>query len=125
MNPNEDCDSEQESHLEIEGFSEPSASNSQISAYTNVDCKNDFSETSSNSDYECTYTPKRRCISASDSGCTTGPSSSASSYSTKVCSSSNPMSDDEYMKVIETFRKRVKKVRMNIRKKISADSDSN
>lgn len=116
-------------------LSRPTASYSQTSVYKNDvsgDYENNcFSESSSNSDFEYIYTPKRRCFSASDSGCATGPSSSASSYSTKhsrshtVCSNMNPISDDEYTNMVETFRKRVKRVRMNIRKKISAESDSN
>lgn len=112
----------------------PSASNTHVPAYTNgvsCDCQDDLSNSSSNSDSEYIYTPKRRCISASDSGFATGPSSSASSGSAKhskfhkVCSNSNRLSDDEYMKTVEKFRKRVRKVRMDIRKKINAESDSN
>lgn len=132
---NEDCDTDHEDDEGVDTFSVPSASRAHTSAYTNCvsgDCRDDdISDSSSNSDFEYTYTPKRRCVSVSDSGCATGPSSSASSCSTKnsrnhkVCSSSNRISDDEYMKMVEKFRKRVRKVRMNIRRKISADSDSN
>lgn len=128
-------ESEQEDNVERNTISRPSASNPHTSVYTNDvndNSENDyFSESSSNSDFEYTYTPKKRCLSASDSGCATCPSSSASSYSTKnsrshkMCSGNNPISDDEYMNMVETFRKRVKKVRMNIRKKMSAESDSN
>lgn len=110
----------------------PSTSNAYDPVQTNiVKCDfqdGDLSNSSSDSDFEYTYTPKKRCVSASDSGCATGPNSSASSCSTKhsklhkACSNSSRLSGDEYM---ENFRKRVRKVRMNIRRNISADSDSN
>lgn len=130
---NENCDTDQEEvDVDIATPSMPSASNAHTSNYTNgVNGDDGYSDSSSDSDFEYTHTPKRRCVSVSDSGCATGPSSSASSYSAKhsrnhkVCSNSNRISDEEYVKMVEKFRKRVRKVRMNIRRKIGADSDSN
>lgn len=95
----------------------------------------------SDSDHHADFhqTPMKRTSNVSDSGCTTGPSSSASSCSsrhingqirhqTSVCSSvlngnDDGSSNEEYH--YGKFRKRVKKARMNIRKKFGADSDSN
>lgn len=131
--PNVDCDTDQEDFIDPNLSSLPSASNAHTSSYTNDgEIRDDgYSDTSSDSDFEYTYTPKRRCVSASDSGCATAPSSSTSSSSAKhpkshkVCSNSNRISDDEYVNIVEKFRKRVRKVRMNIKRKFCADSDSN
>lgn len=129
---NLDCNSDLEDDICTDDVSVPSASNTHVPVHTNgvsCDCQNIDSSSNSDSEYICT--PKRRCISASDSGFATGPNSSASSCSAKhskfhkVCSNSSRLSDDEYMKTVEKFRKRVRKVRMNIRRKINADSDSN
>ncbi|RZC41940.1 DDB1- and CUL4-associated factor 5 [Asbolus verrucosus] len=91
----------------------------------------------SDTDYEFDYrTPvkKRRTVSASDSGCGTGPCSSTSPYPIRnsrnhqECSSNdlyNNGRDSEEEFNYEKFKKRVNKARMNIRKQIGVDSDSN
>ncbi|KAL3286132.1 hypothetical protein HHI36_000644 [Cryptolaemus montrouzieri] len=89
--------------------------------------------TDSDSDYDCNYvTPvkKRRTISASDSGFGTGPCSSMGSFAKnsrvhQECSNNNASCSSEDELNYEKFRKRVKKARINIRKQIAADSDSN
>ncbi|XP_060521769.1 DDB1- and CUL4-associated factor 5 isoform X2 [Cylas formicarius] len=94
-----------------------------------------LSATDSETDFEYDYhtpTKKRRTISASDSGCATGPCSSSSAYSIRnlrnhqECSTTlnNTPSSDEELKY-EKFRKRVKKAKVNFRNHIGADSDSN
>ncbi|XP_044263338.1 DDB1- and CUL4-associated factor 5 isoform X2 [Tribolium madens] len=94
-------------------------------------------ETESDSDYsEFDYrTPvKKRRVSASDSGCGTGPCSSTSPYPIRgsrnhqECSSNDLYnnerdSEDEFN--YEKFKKRVSKARINIRKQIGGESDSN
>lgn len=91
----------------------------------------------SESDYEFNHqTPppsrkRRSSPSVTDSGCGSGPCSSSGSYSlrnSKNYSSCNNgfnqhSSDDDYAYV--SFKKRVKKAKLNIRKHIGADSDSN
>ncbi|KAJ3650202.1 hypothetical protein Zmor_021903 [Zophobas morio] len=94
-------------------------------------------ESESDTDYEYDYrTPvkKRRTVSASDSGCGTGPCSSTSPYPIRntrnhqECSSNdfyNNERDSEDEFNYEKFKKRVSKARVNIRKHIGVDSDSN
>lgn len=91
----------------------------------------------SESDYEFNYhTPspsrkRRSSVSVTDSGCGSGPCSSSGSYSLRnprnytSCNNgfNNHSSDDDYAYV--SFKKRVKKAKLNIRKHIGADSDSN
>lgn len=96
-----------------------------------------FNEHDSDTDYEYDYhTPvkKRRTVSASDSGCGTGPCSTNSPYSIRnprnhqECSSNDRYSnerdpDNEYH--YESIKKRIKDARMNLSKQIGGDSDSN
>lgn len=91
----------------------------------------------SESDFEFNYhTPspsrkRRSSVSMADSGCGSGPCSSSGSYSLRnsrnyaSCNNgfNDHSSDEEYAYV--SFKKRVKKAKMNIRKHIGADSDSN
>lgn len=91
----------------------------------------------SESDYEFNYrTPspgrkRRSSVSVTDSGCGSGPCSSSGSYSLRnprnytSCNNgfNNHSSDDDY--AYASFKKRVKKAKLNIRKHIGADSDSN
>lgn len=91
----------------------------------------------SESDYEFNYqTPspsrkRRYSASVTDSGCGSGPCSSNGSYSLRnrrnyvSCNNgyNGHSSDDDYAYV--SFKKRVKKAKLNIRKHIGADSDSN
>lgn len=92
--------------------------------------------TSSDEDYEFDYhqtpTKKRKNDDFTDSGCGTGPSSSKSrpkvSFSVKKTTphggrQKDCSSDEEVRK--ERFRKRVRKARVNFRKNVCADSDSN
>ncbi|KAK4884518.1 hypothetical protein RN001_000789 [Aquatica leii] len=93
---------------------------------------------SSECEYDCTPIKKRNSeISTPDSGFVTGPCSSSSGYtihsskSHKPCSSRsvnnsyNEISSDDPDYPYEKFRKRAKKARLNVRKKICGDSDSN
>lgn len=91
----------------------------------------------SESDYEFNYrTPspsrkRRSSISVTDSGCGSGPCSSNGSYSLRnprnylSCNNgfNDRSSDEDYAYV--SFKKRVKRAKLNIRKHIGADSDSN
>lgn len=90
----------------------------------------------SDSDYEFDYrTPppskkRRSSVSVTDSGCGSGPCSSNGTYSRRstrnhpACSNSfDHSSEDDYACV--SFKKRVKKAKLNIRKHVGADSDSN
>lgn len=130
------------------------ASTSSASAVVSERCTIGPRYSDSDSDFECDYrTPVkriRRTVSVhSDSGCGTGACSSTSPYVKKnnksrsignnhhhqqECSGSDALynnnseqrerdSDDEYN--YEKFKKRVNKARINIRKQIGADSDSN
>lgn len=91
------------------------------------------SDSDSNCEYHFTPVKKTRAeISEIDSGFATGPCSSSSvnkrnhpSCSTRASNGAynDRTSDDEYG--YESFKKRVKKARMNIRKQICGDSDSN
>lgn len=107
-------------------------SNGKIKDYVNNSSYLHSSE--SDSEYEYNYhTPspnkkRRSSLNVPDSGCASGPCSSNGSYSRKSarnsgCSTSfNNDNDDDYN---VTFKKRVKKAKLNIRKHIGADSDSN
>lgn len=92
----------------------------------------------SESDYEfnyhCTPSPNRKrrfSASVTDSGCGSGPCSSNASYSLRnrknylSCNNgyNGHSSDEDYAYI--SFKKRVKKAKLNIRKHIGADSDSN
>ncbi|KAF5292282.1 hypothetical protein FQA39_LY03316 [Lamprigera yunnana] len=93
---------------------------------------------SSECEYDCNPVKKRSSdMSTPDSGFVTGPCSSNSSYtihtskhhkpgsSRSANSSYNDISSDDPDYPYEKFRKRAKKARLNIRKKICGDSDSN
>lgn len=94
-----------------------------------------LNESDSDSDFEFDYqTPppsKKRRSSVADSGCGSGPCSSNGSYSLRNSRSNLPCSssfndhspEDDYR--CATFKKRVKKAKLNIRKHVGADSDSN
>lgn len=93
-----------------------------------------YSETDSELEYDyCTPVKKKRLNSGtggSDSGCATGPSSSTikSRHRPPECSTFNDhSSDEEDYKNENKFEKfkRHKKARLNIRKRIVNDSDSN
>lgn len=82
----------------------------------------------SDSDYEIVMTPvKQRRTHLSpemvDSGFATGPCTSSGSKPARNRRHQCDTSDDEYK--YEKFRKRVKKARLNMRKQIGIDSDSN
>lgn len=94
-----------------------------------------MNDSDSDSDFEFDYrTPppsKKRRGSVTDSGCGSGPCSSNGTYSLRnsrnnpSCSSSfNDRSPEEDYRCV-TFKKRVKKAKLNIRKHVGGDSDSN
>lgn len=102
---------------------------------------NSYINDSDSSDCEYDYTPvKKKCssdMSTPDSGFATGPCSSGSTYAIRSsrshlpCSSRsingsyNGHSSDDTDYPYEKIRKRAKKARLNIRKQIGGDSDSN
>ncbi|KAK5648903.1 hypothetical protein RI129_003795 [Pyrocoelia pectoralis] len=101
---------------------------------------NSFVNDSDSSECEYDSTPVKKvlnsAISTPDSGFATGPCSSSSGYvkhnskvhlprSSKSIGHCNDLTSDDSDYPYEKFRKRAKKARLNIRKKICADSDSN
>ncbi|XP_068896111.1 uncharacterized protein [Tenebrio molitor] len=143
-----ECGSGGYMHMFENGFASTSNDNANCTGVRRASCsvdnyvQNDSyngygNESESDTDYEYDYrTPvkKRRTVSASDSGCGTGPCSSTSPYPIRhtrnhqECSSNdlyNNQRDSEDEFNYEKFKKRVSKARMNIRKQIGVDSDSN
>ncbi|KAK9875394.1 hypothetical protein WA026_007789 [Henosepilachna vigintioctopunctata] len=122
----------------IDGGSERAASSNGVTRFPRSSFNGSYpplavngNNTDSDSDYACGYvTPikKRRTISASDSGFGTGSCSTVKTRDhhnhQQECSNSVSCSSEDELNY-EKFRKRVKKARLNLRKEIAADSDSN